>query len=77
MKWFKEIFLPSLEDRYISRGKRLWLTEKQVDICANYMIPSSSVRGCMYIDIGEKHYSIQIAPNGCAAFHVYVNGWQI
>lgn len=77
MKWFETVFLPSLEDRYNQRGGKMWLTEKQTDVCLNYMAPSSSVRGCFSHDIGEKHYSIQVARNGCASFHIMVNGWQV
>ena len=74
MKWFDTVFLPSLEERYRQRGK-LWLTAKQASVCKNYMKPSSSVRGCYTYKMGEKKsYSIQVAPNGCAAFHVYVDG---
>ena len=75
MKWFENVFLPSLEERYNQRNGNMWLTEKQADVCQNYMIPSSSIRGCFTHEIGNKRYSIQVAKNGCAAFHIMVDGW--
>lgn len=70
MKWFKDTFLPSLEERYNARNGKLWLTKKQVAVCRNYMTFSNTVRGAMHFESGEKIYCIQIAPNGCASFHV-------
>ena len=75
MKWFKTVFLPSLEERYNQRNGNMWLTAKQTDVCRNYMEYSSTVRGSMYIEIGNKRFSIQIAPNGCARLSIMVNGW--
>lgn len=77
MKWFEAVFLPSLEERYNQRNGKLWLTEKQTDVCRNYMEYSRFVRGQMEHTIGNKRYSIQIAPNGCAAFHIMVDGWEV
>jgi len=68
MKWFLEVFLPSLEDRYSKRGK-LWLTAKQVKVCKLYM-EYAAARGNMYIDSNGKRYFISIAPNGCASFGI-------
>lgn len=75
MKWFINTFLVSLEERYIDRGK-LWLTAKQVDVCRRYM-EYGNLRGQMYLDVDNKHYGIQIAPNGCASFYVFQNGNRI
>lgn len=75
MKWFTGTFIPSLEERYNRRNGKLWLTAKQVDICRRYMEFSQTVRGAMHYAEGDKMYCIQIAPNGCAVFHIMVNGW--
>lgn len=75
MKWFRNVFLPSLEERYNARSGKMWLTEKQVAVCMRYMEFSRSVKGSMEYNIDEKTYIIQIAPNGCAAFHIMKNGW--
>ena len=75
MKWFKTVFLPSLEERYNQRNGKMWLTVKQTNVCKDYMTYSNTVRGSMYMDIGEKRYAIQIAQNGCACLHILVNGW--
>lgn len=77
MKWFETVFLPSLEERYNKRNGKMWLTEKQADICQNYMIPSAHIRRQFSHEIGNKRYSIQVAPNGCAAFHIMVDGWEV
>lgn len=75
MKWFETVFIPSLEERYNQRNGKMWLTEKQVGVCKNYMEPSSKIKGLFSIEIDGKRYSIQIAKNGCASFHIMVNGW--
>lgn len=75
MKWFTSVFLPSLEARYNQRNGKLWLTSKQVDVCRRYMEWSKTVRGAMCYTMGRKMYNVQIAPNGCAAFHILVDGW--
>jgi len=76
MKWFTTVFLPSLEERYKSRGK-LWLTAKQTDVCDRYMEPGT-LRGQRRLKVGDKTYCIQIAPNGCANFYIMnAEGWQI
>ena len=36
MKWFKEVFLPSLADGMRINQSR-WITEKQVAVCLRYM----------------------------------------
>ena len=76
MNWFINVFLESLEGRYIARKGKMWLTSKQVDVCRQYMNPGY-LKGQMFLDVNDKHYSIQIAPNGCAAFHVMKDGWEI
>ena len=75
MKWFKTVFLPSLEERYNQRNGKMWLTEKQAGVCQTYMEPSAHIKGQYCMDIDNKRYSIQIAKNGCAAFHIMVDGW--
>ena len=75
MKWFKTVFLPSLEEQYNKRGGKMWLTKKQTDVCRSYMDASYTVRGCYYYVLGNKKYTIQIAPNGCAHFSIMVNGY--
>ena len=75
MKWFRNVFLPSLEERYNAKSGKMWLTEKQVAVCMRYMeCRKGRIRGCMECDINEKTYVIQIAPNGCAAFYIMKNG---
>lgn len=74
MNWFEGVFLPSLEDRYNQRNGKMWLTEKQTDVCRNYMEYSRYIRGAMDYVIGEKRFHIQIAPNGCAALHITLDG---
>lgn len=69
-KWFDGVFLPSLEEKHDQRNGKLWLTAKQVAICKRYMEFSETVRGAMHYVAGSKMYCIQVAPNGCAAFHV-------
>ena len=36
-KWFYSTFLPSIFDRCKSRGKEMWLSQKQTAICINNM----------------------------------------
>lgn len=74
MKWFRTVFLPSLEERYNKSKGNIWLTRKQTDVCRNYM-EFGTIKGHMYIDIDNKRYSIQIAPNGCSSFCILVDGW--
>lgn len=75
MKWFETVFLPSLEERYNDRKGKLWLTANQVDVCKRYMNYSAYIKGAMEYTIEDKMYSIKIAHNGCAAFHILINGW--
>lgn len=77
MKWFEEVFLPSLEEGYNKRNGKMWLTKKQSDVCHNYMLPSNCVRGHFFYEIGNKRYSIQTATNGCSALHIMVDGWEV
>lgn len=77
MKWFETVFLKSLEERYNNNNGKIWLTEKQADICQNYMKPSAYIRGQFYKEIGNKRYSIQVAKNGCASFHIMIDGWKV
>lgn len=51
MKWFKEVFLPSLTENMTINQSR-WITEKQVDICLRYMKPDPW-SPC-------RHYEIQV-----------------
>lgn len=74
MKWFETVFLPSLEEQYNQRNGKMWLTEKQVSICKRYMEYSQHIKGALSYKAGSKRYSVQIAPNGCAAFHVENTG---
>lgn len=69
-RWSSGVFLPSLEEKYSQRNGKLWLTAKQVSVCRRYMQFSETVRGAMHYVAEDKMYCIQIAPNGCAAFHV-------
>ena len=40
MKWFKEVFLPSIADGLtVNHNSPRWITEKQVAICLRYMKP--------------------------------------
>lgn len=76
MKWFVNEFLPSLEERYRQRGGKLWLTAKQANVCKCYMHGiKTAYRGCYGLNVGEKQYVIQVAPNGCVSFMVLANGW--
>ena len=77
MKWFETVFLPSLEERYNQRNGKMWLTVNQADVCRNYMTPSSYIRGHFSHEIGSKRFSVQVAPNGCAAFHIMIDGWEV
>ena len=38
MKWFKEVFLPSIANG-LNLNQSKWITEKQVDVCLRYMKP--------------------------------------
>lgn len=76
MKWFTDTFLRSLEERYNQRGGKLWLTKKQADVCRRYM-EFGAVRGAMQHREDDKTYCIQIAPNGCASFHIMLDGWAV
>ena len=38
MKWFKEVFLPSIASG-LNINQSKWITEKQVSICLRYMKP--------------------------------------
>jgi hypothetical protein len=77
MKWFKTVFLPSLEERYNQRNGKMWLTEKQVNVCKNYMVGSPTVHGVFSIEIGNKMYSIHIGKHGCASFLIMIDGWTV
>lgn len=45
MKWFKEVFFPSLVKRYEEKG-RFKLSDKQTDICRRYMNDTKNVNFC-------------------------------
>ena len=69
MAWFENVFLPSLEERFLQRGK-LWLTKKQVTVCKRYMNYNQYVRGAYEYYIGDKGYHVHVAPNGCGNFFI-------
>lgn len=59
MKWFEEVFFPSLIERYEKSGK-FKLSEKQTDICFRYMKSTKYIDFCMEFDgygIYQAHYS--------------------
>lgn len=62
MKWFTEVFLKSLDERFNGTTK-IWLTEKQVDICRKYM-KYSEYYSFLYIIAGEYQYSLAIMKKG-------------
>lgn len=45
MKWFEEIFFPSLIERYKKQGT-FKLTNKQSDICMKYMKNTNNINFC-------------------------------
>lgn len=62
MKWFTEVFLKSLDERF-SGTTNIWLTEKQVDVCRRYM-KQSQYFSFLYIIVGEYQYSVWIMKKG-------------
>lgn len=59
MKWFEEVFFPSLVERYERQGE-FKLSDKQVDICARYMKDTKNVDFCQEFNgygIWQCHYS--------------------
>ena len=51
MKWFENVFLPSLEERYNQRNGKMWLTEKQADVCQKTRGLLFSFCICLYFTI--------------------------
>ena len=45
MKWFEEVFFPSLVARYNEKGS-FKLSDKQTDICRRYMKDTKNIRFC-------------------------------
>ena len=66
MKWFKEIFLPSLADGLrVNHNSARRITAKQLDVCLRYMPPDPysecgkrqiKVDGVWYFVYPHKHY---------------------
>lgn len=54
MKWFNEVFLPSLVDGMKINQSR-WITEKQLIVCFKYMEKSKYYERC-FIKIGDLWY---------------------
>ena len=67
MKWFLDVFLPSLFDRAKKSSGQMWITEKQTSICVRYMTACKKVKGHYSIVWNDRNVDIQISPkNGCA-----------
>lgn len=62
MKWFTEVFLKSLDEKFSSTSN-IWLTEKQVNVCRKYM-KQSQYYSFLYIVVGEYQYSLAIMKKG-------------
>ena len=59
MKWFKEVFFPSLVERYKQKGS-FKLSDKQADICRRYMKDTNNPRFSQEFEgygIFMAHYS--------------------
>ena len=64
MKWFKEVFLKSIDsklDEHPTTG--IWITEKQVAICLKYMQPKST-SPTYFIIVGDYQYTLSIYKKG-------------
>ena len=62
MKWFKEVFLPSLADG-MSVNQSRWITEKQVAVCFKYMEKSNYYDRC-FIQIDGLWYIVDRKKKG-------------
>lgn len=62
MKWFTEVFLKSLDERFEGKNS-IWLTEKQVAVCCRYM-KESRYFSFLYIVVGDWQYSLEIMKKG-------------
>lgn len=62
MKWFTDVFLKSLDERF-SETTIIWLTAKQADVCSRYM-KRAEYHPFYYITVGEYQYSMIIVKKG-------------
>lgn len=67
MKWFIEVFIPSLESRMKNGACDCWITEKQVAVCRKYMKPKEYYPG-YYIKVGQWQYSVTVFKKGYGRF---------
>ena len=59
MCWFTETFIKSLDDKMNDKGtNKMWLSQKQTDICKKYMTPHS-VYPCWWVVVGDTQYTVQ------------------
>lgn len=63
MKWFRETFIPSFDERLEDRNG-IYITEKQADICLRYMKESKYFGGRFYIIIGDYQYTMVLMKKG-------------
>lgn len=64
MGWFEDTFLTSLDKRFDEKKTtNIWLTEKQVAVCQQYM-KRSEYYSFLYIVRGEYQYSLAIMKKG-------------
>ena len=69
--WFDGVFLPSLEKQFrekLAQGKKMWLSEKQADICKQNMAFCSY--GDYHYTFNDKIYRVVKTAKGYAQFLV-------
>ena len=62
MKWFKEVFLPSITEGMPINSSR-WITEKQAAICLRYMQQDKWFGGYQ-IKVNGLWYSVSVMKKG-------------